>query len=589
MIAWESYSGECIEQVIATYICLQFPSAVHIRPSQGDGGIDVIRSLGDGSYAVYQIKRFARNLGASQKKQIEKSWKSVLEYFQEKGLILKKWYLAMPLDPTKENLEWLNKLTSDSEIEASWLGKTHIEGWSAKMPYVADYYLQANRDAILKIAKNMLGATCLDVADISSIVHQINNLQLLLNDLDPNYAYDLQILSDYNRATEAPLVSKPGLVMSSIMEMDNGRAIQIDVFAKHGASTELAPITGKINFFAEDEVQAKKLREFLDYGVPIIEFPALVKSNGPLLFGKQAEFEKATVTAYNSNEEAVFNLVIHNKSGNTMDVVQSSFNKGKKGAIWIGSTSDQMFSIEMKTLYSNYLSAINITYNQNYFTQYPISAICKKLRFLVDGIDDEFSITLGGSELCRFSFGSLEIKKDEIIIAYRIAQLLALLDAVALEDVSFPSKISREEFNDLSRAVELIQDKQIIQCWEKLEPDLIDDSIFESFDTEFFAIKFLLNRSLILENNCYHYGYVRHEIVGMWDKSKNAFIPTGEYGKEAKLTYVGSVNSTEMQPGTLYVAPIKDIEFLDENKRNCCTPFCKSPTCNRYLSMNSLQ
>ncbi len=569
MIAWASYSGEAVEQVIAAYICLQFPSSVHVRPSQGDGGIDVIRSLDNGSWAVYQIKRFSNNLGASQKKQIAKSWNSVIKYSQEKGFTLKEWYLVMPLDPTKENLEWFSRLTGDSEIEAMWLGKTHVDGWAAEMPYVADYYLRDNRDAVLSIVKNMLGVAYPNVADIDGLANQANKIQSLLNDLDPNYAYDLQIFSDYNKASVIPFSSRPGLVMSTIMETDDRRAIQIDVLAKHNASTDLAPITGKVNFHIEDDAQSKTLQEFIDYGVPITDFPASVITNGPILFGGQGELEEAIVTTCSCSEETVFNMVIHNKVGSAMDVVQSSFTKGRKGVIWSGSTLDQMFSIKMKTLYSDSSATINITYNQNYFKQYPVSKICKKLRFLIDGIDDEFSITLAEDELCRFSLELLGIKKEEIKFAQKVAELLALVDAVALEDVDFPSRISREEFNNLTRAVELIQGKQIVQCWEKLEPDSIDNSIESgSVGMKPFAIRFLLNRSLTLENKHYHYGYVNHEMVGTWSKDQNILVPTKEYGNEVRMTYVGSVNDTEMRPGRLYIAPLRDVAFLGGNIKN---------------------
>lgn len=569
MIAWASYFGEAVEQVIVAYICLQFPSSVHIRPSQGDGGIDVIRSLDDGSWAVYQIERFSNNLGASQKKQIAKSWNSVIKYSKEKSFSLKEWYLVMPLDPTKENLEWFSRLTGDSEIEASWLGKTHVDGWAAEMPYVTDYYLRDNRDAVLSIVKNMLGVAYSNVADIDGLANQANKIQSLLNDLDPNYAYDLQILSDYNKASVIPFSSRPGLVMSTIMETDDRRVIQIDVLAKHNASTDLAPITGKVNFHIGDNAQSKTLQELIDYGVPITDFPASVITNGPILFGGQGELEEAIVTTYSCSEETVFNMAIHNKVDSAMDVIQSSFTKGRKGAIWSGSTLDQMFSIKMKTLYSDSSAKINIAYNQNYFTQYPVSKICKKLRFLIDGVDDEFSITLAEDELCRFSLELLGIKKEEIKFAQKVAELLALVDAVALEGVDFPSRISREEFNNLTRAVELIQGKQIVQCWEKLEPDSIDNSIESgSVGMKPFAIRFLLNRSLTLENKHYHYGYVNHEMVGTWSKDQNILVPTTEYGNEVRMTYVGSVNDTEMRPGRLYIAPLRDVAFLGGNIKN---------------------
>lgn len=41
-IPWTRYSGEDIESVLATFISLEERDAIKIRPSRGDGGIDLI-------------------------------------------------------------------------------------------------------------------------------------------------------------------------------------------------------------------------------------------------------------------------------------------------------------------------------------------------------------------------------------------------------------------------------------------------------------------------------------------------------------------------------------------------------------------
>ncbi|MFD9466914.1 hypothetical protein [Streptomyces sp. NPDC060027] len=52
-------------------------------------------------------KKFTENLKASQKTQIEKSLRRLIAYAQEQGLRITGWDLVTPLDPTKENLQWL--------------------------------------------------------------------------------------------------------------------------------------------------------------------------------------------------------------------------------------------------------------------------------------------------------------------------------------------------------------------------------------------------------------------------------------------------------------------------------------------------
>ena len=61
-IPWTRYSGEDVESVLATFISLEERNAIKIRPSRGDGGIDLIVYLDAETVDIYQIKKFAENL-----------------------------------------------------------------------------------------------------------------------------------------------------------------------------------------------------------------------------------------------------------------------------------------------------------------------------------------------------------------------------------------------------------------------------------------------------------------------------------------------------------------------------------------------
>lgn len=62
IITWETHSGEEVERAIATHVCLLNPHASHIRPSVGDGGIDVLVDNADSARDIYRIKKYATNL-----------------------------------------------------------------------------------------------------------------------------------------------------------------------------------------------------------------------------------------------------------------------------------------------------------------------------------------------------------------------------------------------------------------------------------------------------------------------------------------------------------------------------------------------
>ena len=299
MIPWSELSGDTVERIMAAYICLENPDCIHVRPSVGDAGIDVIRSLGDNKIEVYQIKKFASSLSPSQKSQVKKSWERLIKYAQENGLVLVNWYLVMPLDPTRENLRWFKELTVSFETRTCWYGKSHVDAWTAKMPYVADYYIDGNKNATLTIAKELLEAARLpDVTDREGLKSQLVAIQSLLGDIDPNYTYDFQLLHDFD--FEAPLVfrSCPGLVVTTIERTKQGGAIKIDVLAKHSAAAELAPISGTFTLFADNDEHKGQLRDYVDFGIPLKSFPAKISTHGEALFTDVDEDCIGTVSMY---------------------------------------------------------------------------------------------------------------------------------------------------------------------------------------------------------------------------------------------------------------------------------------------------
>ena len=40
-VEWTRHEGDDIEAVVGMFICSDLPNAVRVRPSQGDGGVDI--------------------------------------------------------------------------------------------------------------------------------------------------------------------------------------------------------------------------------------------------------------------------------------------------------------------------------------------------------------------------------------------------------------------------------------------------------------------------------------------------------------------------------------------------------------------
>lgn len=127
-IPWTRYSGEDVESVLATFISLEERDAIKIRPSRGDGGIDLIVYLDAETVDVYQIKKFAENLNSSQKSQIENSWQELSTTVADLHLKINSWHLVMPLDPTNENLKWAKELVEPSGTKFIWDGISRVDG-----------------------------------------------------------------------------------------------------------------------------------------------------------------------------------------------------------------------------------------------------------------------------------------------------------------------------------------------------------------------------------------------------------------------------------------------------------------------------
>ena len=123
-IPWTRYSGEDVESALATFISLEERNAIKIRPSRGDGGIDLIVYLDAETVDVYQIKKFAENLKSSQKAQIENSWKELSATTADLRVKINSWHLVMPLDPTNENLKWAKELVEPFGTKLIWAFKS---------------------------------------------------------------------------------------------------------------------------------------------------------------------------------------------------------------------------------------------------------------------------------------------------------------------------------------------------------------------------------------------------------------------------------------------------------------------------------
>lgn len=226
-VEWTRIEPGDIEQVVSMLLCRENPSAIRIRPSRGDGWIDVMAPSSDGTgVAVYQVKSFSSNLTAGQKAQAEWSFRRLLDYARGHGLRVTEWYLTLPLDPTNDNLEWLSGFTAGHGITAEWRGLGFLEGLAGTYPALIDYYLRDGKDRLqaalesittvlrttlqLGPAATAAGTPAGSLAGPLMPAETAGTLAALhatLNEHDPHFSYDFSVDS---ACPEVP--DQPGLV-----------------------------------------------------------------------------------------------------------------------------------------------------------------------------------------------------------------------------------------------------------------------------------------------------------------------------------------------------------------------------------------
>lgn len=278
-VEWTRLNGDDVEAVVGMFICSDSPSAVRVRPSQGDGGVDVFVP-GEGGFAVerevYQVKKYTENLTSSQKREITRSYKRVIAASEKEGWKITKWHLVMPLDLTDHNLaNWLKDLTFQAKFPCETHGLLYCDTAASRYTKVVDYYLRDGRErlegAISALTNVLAGRPAwqetgpLSVRDVSG---DLASLYHALNDHDPFYKYEFDV-SDRPPSPETD-ADRPGLV-AVWAKSDRSVWITVRIIALSMAAIEERPIKWHLKFTipTEDEELRQQFEKFVDYGAPL--------------------------------------------------------------------------------------------------------------------------------------------------------------------------------------------------------------------------------------------------------------------------------------------------------------------------------
>lgn len=279
-VNWERCSGEQVEKFVAAMLLLRNPHGNLITPSQGDRGIDIQIEAETGGYDIYQVKKYATTLSASQKRAIERSWQTFLD--QTAGRIqVNSWNLALPCNPTPENQDWFEKLTGGSDITTRWYGRTQLDTWAADSPQLVDYYFGEGKkrsDDLLLQMMSILNipshsSTDAPTPTLDTILSKADDIISVLDNVDPFYRYECEFrrgnLEELSKGYFSGSQREQAAFISFYQQKDSDITTILRVTPKCVESYQFRPITLNMILRAEPGTEAHAaLRDFIQYGIP---------------------------------------------------------------------------------------------------------------------------------------------------------------------------------------------------------------------------------------------------------------------------------------------------------------------------------
>lgn len=470
-IPWTRYSGEDVESVLATLISLEERDAIKIRPSRGDGGIDLIVYLDAETVNVYQIKKFAENLKSSQKAQIENSWKELLTTTADLHVKINSWHLVMPLDPTNENLKWAKELVEPSGTKFIWDGLSRVDGWASKHPEVIDYYFSNGKEEVSEYAAKLLSLANLpDCSDPAILENRLRDLCSNLDKLDPYYAYSVHVLSEYDKRDDlCPRV--PGVVMSQILVTPGKGRIAVDVIEKTPIASMLHPMTFALKITAGTDDEKEQAKNFIEFGMPLTSLPAeVIDQSCQLPVGRSCDgIRKGTIKTLDLPvSNCVRSASLFWEGCGELHLIVDKATHGTKGAFFSAHDETETFRLNFKLIGNKSGGTINYEFSFNKLLNKRSRDVARTYRFLSEAKDEKVELRIDDTSALYFHLGLRDDVVAEVNAIYSLAVALETINGAADSEMLFPDyfKITKGEVANLKDAARLLDGETIVYSWE---------------------------------------------------------------------------------------------------------------------------
>lgn len=470
-IPWTRYSGEDVESVLATFISLEERNAIKIRPSRGDGGIDLIVYLDAETVDIYQIKKIAENLKNSQKAQIENSWQELSATTAVLQVKINSWHLVMPLDPTNENLKWAKELVEPSGTKFIWDGLSRVDGWASKYPEVIDYYFSNGKEEVSEYAAKLLSMANLpDCSDPVILESRLRDLCSNLDKLDPYYAYSVHVLSEYDKRDDF-CTRAPGVVMSQILVTPGSGRIAIDVIEKTPLASMLHPLTFSVKIIAGTDEEKEQAQNFIEYGMPFTSLPAeVIDQDCQLPVGRSYEgFQRGIIKSFDLNtSNCIRSASLFWEGCGELQLIADKTTHGTKGAFFSAHDDTETFKLNFKWDASQPGGTLNYEFSFSNLANKRSRDVARTYRFLSEATDKKVDLRINGTSVLSFN---LDIRDDLIDLINKIYSLAVALETVnraADSEMPFPDvyKTTKGEIANLRDAARLLDGESVVYSWE---------------------------------------------------------------------------------------------------------------------------
>lgn len=470
-IPWTRYSGEDVEPVLATFISLEERNAIKIRPSRGDGGIDLIVYLDAETVDIYQIKKFAENLKNSQKAQIENSWQELSATTAVLHVIINSWHLVMPLDPTNENLRWAKELVEPSGTKFIWDGLSRVDGWASKYPEVIDYYFSNGKEEVSEYAAKLLSMANLpDCSDPVILENRLRDLCSNLDKLDPYYAYSVHVLSEYDKRDNF-CTRAPGVVMSQILVTPGAGRIAIDVIEKTPIASMLHPLTFSVKIIAGTDEEKEQVQNYIEYGMPFTSLPAeVIDQDCQLPVGRSYEgFRRGIIKSFDLNSSnCIRSASLFWEGCGELQLIVDKTTHGTKGVFFSAHDDTETFRLNFKWDASQPGGTLNYEFSFSNLANKRSRDVARTYRFLSEATDKKVDLRINGTSALSFNLDIRDDLIDLITKIYGLAVALETVNRAADSEMPFPDvyKTTKGEIANLRDAARLLDGESVVYSWE---------------------------------------------------------------------------------------------------------------------------